>query len=530
MIRLKVRTLAILMVLLVTAVGIGYIMMPSILYNNKKYDTLLTYFPNDRLVPEALYWSAEEAAPNDSAAGHDMIFIFSNNTSSSGSETREQTLYAISQLERLVSEYDEHTYTSKYRIDTAARMNMARYKLAAKYMRIGEWEQAETMFQQVDQTSQQDWYKKRAVENIELLATRHADYAANQPLSLTGQVRIGAQPAAHVYVILRTKDDNSWYSPPFGHYPIVMTDDQGHYRFTEIPPGDYNVGVGISAEALDGYFLTDNLTEYVTVSEGLTAQYDVQFVPRLTVISPINGEKLDDRGRIHFEWEPYPGAAYYQLAVTSIHYRPDGSAEGTSTTSLTEKWEQTSADYSIETLRTYPRGFGKSYTASEGLWISTSSLLGAVYPGGDFVWHVDAYDGQGLKISSSSGYYTASLQNLAPFFSLDDSTQLAGDRYVLQGKYEQAVAAYEEDLDQPHALRALGLMHLHGYRQKDVGENSAEEGIKPGIGGDGNRWSSDELIEPEKALFYLKQIPNPSSYDLDLMQQARKLIEASPSR
>lgn len=506
MIRLKVRTIGLILGVMAVLVLIGYATFPQILYNNKRYDALLAMFPHNDLVPEALYWSAQQAAPSDIAAAEDTIFIFHNGSnSSSNGESIEGTRYAISQLEKLVTNFDETTYTSRMNFDKAARMEMARWNLATKYMKVGEWEKAEQLFREIAEKGSDRWRVKESNQYIEVLASRKPEYALEKSLSLTGKVMIGDQPAAHVYVVLQGKDDHSWYYAPFGHYPMVMTDLEGNYRFVDIHPGDYKVGVGISAAELDGYYLTIAQDPTVTIQADQTAQYNVRFVPQLKVTAPVNNQKFEDSGKIRFEWEPYPGAAYYRIGITSMNQLPGGNGTSTSTMSLEDKWEQTSAEYSIDMLRTYPRGYGKSYEHDGGLWISPSGILGLVYPGGNFIWQVEAYDSDDRRISSSSGYYTSPSKDRIPFFSLGTATQLKGDQYVLQGNYEQAIEAYEQELNNPFALRALALMYSHGFSSDDRYHEAEKE---------------KNIGDPAKALYYLQMIANPSQYDLQQMRDA----------
>ncbi len=66
---------------------------------------------------------------------------------------------------------------------------------------------------------------------------------------------------------------------------------------------------------------------------------------------------------------------------------------------------------------------------------------------------------------------------------------------VLQEDYPEAIKAYEQEQDNPYALRALALMTMHGITFDDQGDS-------------------------EKALIYLKKIKNPLPYDYELMVQA----------
>ncbi|MUT64971.1 tetratricopeptide repeat protein [Paenibacillus sp. NEAU-GSW1] len=263
--------------------------------------------------------------------------------------------------------------------------------------------------------------------------------------------------------------------------------------------GEYSIGVGVTPEQVNGYYLSEQEQQslYATIKEGDTAFYDVSFAPQVKVVSPVN-KQLIEGGELVFEWEAYPGASYYQLSITDFMRDGKGKIVGSSSTALDqERWEGTTATYSVDDLRQYPRGYGKSGGGDQKTTIGNSGILGAVYPGGDFIWSVRAYDAKGKLLSSSGGYYTL-LDRVQPFFSLDDEGMLEGDRLVMEGSYEEAIRAYEsESAGNDYALRALAMMALHGITFEDQGD-------------------------PGKALFYLNKIADPSPYDLQSIRSAEE--------
>lgn len=481
MIRIKVKTLAIGSVAIILLLIAAYSLLPSLLVRMEKYDSLLAIFPGSKEAPEALYWAAETTVPNPEEEGRIFIFHESVSYSNGSQNSREQLNDAQGLLERLIDGYPDYRH-----------IDMARSKLAQIYLANGELDQAEPLFREIETTAKDEYRRNEAKTFADLLASRRS--ADNGVPSLTGSVRIGDSPAADTYVVLRRKSDNGWYSKPYGHYPMAMTDRNGEYRFYDISPDEYEVGVGVTAAEVDGYFLTDQDGAAVTISAASTASYDIRFVPKVNIVSPTNKEETGgaDADKIRFAWEPYPGASGYKLSITALERDKDGKVRGTFTVTTDELWREPNAEYDVRTLRTYPRGTGKSGTKDE-VWLSTSGILGTVYPGGDFIWSVDAYDKHGKRISSSSGYYL-SFNSQVPFFSVDDALQLEGDKLVLQGDYEGAIKAYEGEPNNPYALRALALLWMNGFT------------------------SFEDRGDKAKALTYLLKIPNPVKFDYELMQ------------
>lgn len=103
---------------------------------------------------------------------------------------------------------------------------------------------------------------------MEILESRQVDPEVTP--SLKGNVKIGDEPADNIFVVLQRSNNNSWHSPPYGHYPIAITDKEGNYQFSGIGPGQYVVGVGARPEGIDGYYLTENKIKTVEISQEQT--------------------------------------------------------------------------------------------------------------------------------------------------------------------------------------------------------------------------------------------------------------------
>ncbi|GIP34015.1 tetratricopeptide repeat protein [Paenibacillus sp. J2TS4] len=478
----KVKTIAIAGLIFILMMIAAVMVVPGFLLKMEKYDTLLAWFPKSQEAPEALYWSAVEAGERGNPFNPmmDRVQVFPNSSSyvpNSSSFSQSQASYAIHQWERLLSEYPDYRHAEQAKIN-----------LASIYFALRNWPQAERLYEELAASSEQDWTRREAESYLQALQSRQP--RSGEEPSLTGRVIVGGKGVEDVLVILREHESNTHYSNPFGYYPVAMTDQEGIYRFYDLDPDDYEVGVGIGKEMINGFYRNGQEKSHISIRDGSTARYDVAFVPKVETVSPVNRESIDGE-TIRFEWQPYPGASYYSLGITALERDRQGKITGnTSSTWLNEKWEGTSAEYELETLRTYPRGISVSMSQDEE-WISAQSILGAVFPGGEFTWYVDAFDSEDRKISSSSGYFSQH-DSSVPFFIVSDQKQLKGDRYVIQQKYEEAVEAYEKQLDDPYALRALGILWTIGFRYGEAGDKA-------------------------KALSYLERLPNPSRYDYEQM-------------
>ncbi|MGM0884151.1 MAG: hypothetical protein ACQEXQ_24325 [Bacillota bacterium] len=483
MIRMKVKTLILLLAFLLLTAWIGYFSLPSLLYNAGKYDALFKWFPGDERAESALYLSAEAAMQFSSSAGDEHIFIFPSSSSSSGSgSTKEERQFAQSRLEDLLHKYS----TSRY-------INGAKFSLAKLYMWNKEWDKADRLFSELASTANTFYAVEELQAYRSMLNTRNA--IPEKQAALTGKVTIGDKPAADVFVVLHRKDDNGWYSPPYSHYPVAITDEHGVYRFYDIEASDYEVGVGLTPAEISGFYLTQSAQQYVGIAEGKTAVYDIRFVPQVTVVSPVNKEQIAGN-KLRFEWQAYPGAEYYQLSITTINRNKEGKTIGSNTVPLSEEhFQGTTAEYTLKELRGYRSGLSKSMDAEGNVTLSNTGVLGAIFPGGDFIWSVDAYDAKGLKLSSSSGYYTM-LVNTAPLFTLSEEGMLEGDRLVIKGEYEKAIQAYRSEGDNDNALRALARLTYYGITKEDG--------------------------DPAEALIYLQRISVPNESDKDLMKQAQE--------
>jgi tetratricopeptide (TPR) repeat protein len=490
MIRIKIKTLMLILASMILALVIAYNGLPSLLFNAGKYEAVLKLFPNDDKAGMALYYASGEALQMNDFGEDERLYIFPSFTSSSGRGTmKEARADAAARLEQLLDKYS----TSKY-------INGVKFNLARLYMWDGQWDKAETLFRQLSQGPNAFYDVNELQSFLKTLESRHSEPDNHQKLSISGTVTLGDEPAPDVYVILHRKSDNGWSSSVNGQYPTAITDERGQYRFYDIAPDDYELGVGMTPEQVDGYYLTQSEQSYATIADDAQAvpRYDIAFVPQLKVVSPVNKERIDG-DRLRFEWEAYPGADYYQISITTIARDKQGNAMGsTSSPLLDDRHRTTFAEYRMEELRGSINSYGKSIDANGFVRLWHSSILGVVYPGGDFIWSVDAYKADGRKLSSSSGYYTM-LTYAAPFFTVSEEGMLEGDKLVMEDRYEEAIEAYKQDEDKDAALRALARLIGYGFDDKEG--------------------------DLDEALRYVDKIVDPSDSDRQLQADFRKRLQ-----
>lgn len=477
--RLTVRTWAGMLGTLLILVGFGFSQLPSILYYNGYQEALLKWFPNSEYTRPAFNSLAFELYNQTGLGGDTYAFVSSNGWSASSNDntpTREQRNAVIAKLEELLGHFDRSVHSAD-----------VLYNLAKLYFWNEEWERAEELFHEVTLISDNTTFihDKELQQFLSMLDSRHP--RPDTAPSLEGRVEMDGKPVPNAFVMIQRADDMGYHSPPFLDYPMAITDEEGRYHFYSQEPGEYIVGVGLRLEQLAGYHLSETNDQIVTIGKGAKAEQDFRFVPQIKTVSPAIHDVIEG-DTIAFQWEPYGGAAYYKLFITTVMRGKDGKINGSSTAPLSEtKHKGTSAVYSIKELReAYSGGMEKS-SGSDGVFLSATGLLGLLHPGGEFLWSVEAYDAEDSKLSSSAGYYLGE-DTKAPHFRISDKGMLEGDRLVLQARYEEAIEAYEREGNNDRALRVLAKL--------------TEQGITEADG------------DPAKALAYLERIKQPTESDM----------------
>lgn len=487
--RITVRTLAGMLATLLLLIWIGYSQLPSFLYHNGYQEALLKWFPKSEYAKPAINSLAYELYNQTGFDGDSYMFIYPAGWSSSNSSSTvsmEQRKAVIDKLEELLDRYGRTPQTAD-----------VSFHLAKLYMWNKEWDQAERLYKEVKQYQESSDRWGLELEKFSAIVESRKMQPDKTP-SVEGVVRIDGSPVADAFVYLVDTKSIGYHSPPYYDYPMTITDEQGRYRFYDQEPGDYYVGVGLQPEQVAGYHLAQSAEKTVSVKKEAVSPYNVDFAPQLKAISPASGDVIEG-DEITFQWEPYAGADYYQLYITTILRDEGGKYEGSTTTTLTDqKHMGTSESFKLDELSAHVYDAGKYVDEKGDIEFDSQGLLGMLYPGGEFIWSVEAYDSEGRKLSSSAGYYLGE-DALAPLFRISEKEMLAGDRLILEKRYKEAVMAYEREGDNDRALRVLAKLTEHGVTEAEG--------------------------DPEKALAYLKRIRLPNAEDLADMERLKAKLQ-----
>lgn len=478
-VKLTVRTLLQGIVAFVLLCAVAWLTVPGYLLHSHHYSAILRYFPRNWAVPEALYASASELDP-DTMFGPVIDILPGREVAAAGTGiSAAQIKTAMTDLRRLTQNYPGSSHASE-----------AEWMLANAEQVTGNLVGAKATLRKLAASGGP--YADQAQQQLQFYSDTRT-HSPGDSLSLTGTVNAGAHPLSGAFVFVRRYGEHSLTTPAHFTYPGSYTDEHGVFRIYNIPPGDYQVGVEVSPAQVSGYYLPTPASIHVRVPNGpAPAHYAVQFVPKLTVIDPAGGQTAHG-STIRFSWNPYPDAVSYRLSITSI-LQSDNGFQSVST-DIPGLFHKTSATFTRTQLRNTASGGVKD--GEHGL--APGSVLGAVYPHGEFTWAVDAYDAHGKLLSSSRGYYLGVAH--APIFYTTAHGLLPGDKYLLAYQYDKAIQAYKAEGNDPYAFRALGIIALYGA----------------GVHENGN---------PKQALAYFNRIKHPGPDVRQLIQQAQATLTA----
>lgn len=293
------------------------------------------------------------------------------------------------------------------------------------------------------------------------------------PATISGTLtKSDGTPLARAGIFLRAESE-LYHSVRYDSEPYqIVTDPDGHFQFSGVIPGFYQIQLGFSFEQIDGWTWPVQSDDWIELQAGSSVIHDITLQPLLELQSPVNSQVLTG-DTIQFKWEAVAGAAYYNLSTTVddnggrfshiTRQRITGNQVAIPVTEL-----YNSGGFSIA-------GFSTSENGEGWLSVLPASLLGFANPDSRFSWSIDAYDAQGHVITRSNGYRLneETVGNL-PFFYLKSRTMTAADKLVADGKLEEALEAYRKDYtgnpQDDHALKML--IHLlfakHSYT-KDAG-------------------------------------------------------------
>ena len=348
-------------------------------------------------------------------------------------------------------------------------------------MAQGRWEEARQVFEALPRKAEADNRELvgdegpgliRYVEHWETLARgylRQLDALqqnSGATGTLTGQVllaELGLQ-GARVYLIDKAVNED-YYQGHTRALQHVVTGQGGEFAFENLAPGRYALGLGIRPEEVKGYTLQQWQGDIV-VASGATARRDLRFAPTVKLLSPLAGPALS--GRVEFSWIPVPGAASYDLFIGPITRDEQGGITASYTTLL--KTGITSSRLNLDLEEEMARNRFSGGIAHNDRGVNPLSILGLLYYGGEYTWGVYANDARGSRISDSSGYGFYMAQKELPLFKVAEAKLSAADKLLLDRKYDEAIAAYRQQLDEKpgdtHALLILARLHQYGSRME----------------------------------------------------------------
>lgn len=341
------------------------------------------------------------------------------------------------------------------------------------------WEEARQVFEALPRKAEDDnselWRDEgpELISNVEHWETMARGYlrqldALRQNTGaagmLSGQVlldELGLQ-GARVYLIDKAVNED-YYQGHTRSLQNVVTGLGGEFVFENLAPGRYALGLGVRPGKVKGYTLQQWKGDIV-VTSGATARRDLRFAPTVKLLSPLAGPALS--GRVEFSWIPVPGAASYDLFIGPVTRDDQGAISATYTTLL--KTGLTGSRVTLDLEEEMARNCFSGGIAHSDTGVNPLSILGLLYYGGEYTWGVYAKDASGNRISDSSGYSFYMAQKELPLFKVDEVKLSAADKLLLARKYDQAIAAYLQQLEKnpgdAHALLILARLHQYGPR------------------------------------------------------------------
>jgi tetratricopeptide (TPR) repeat protein len=291
-------------------------------------------------------------------------------------------------------------------------------------------------------------------------------------------------------VFLRKKNDlnhSLLLSEPYQ----MLTDANGWYHFVGVEPGRYQLGIGLNYEQIDGRTWPVESEDWVEVAPESKQRIDVTLQPLIQLTTPVNNDEIRD-DMIYFEWEAIPEAAYYKLNI-GIEF-----GSGSMMTAMDDHIAGNSLRVAVQDL--YDLRIGLSYEDPyDWMTVSPESVLGYSNPEAPYFWLVDAYKEDGTKLTSSSGYrLNERTMGYLPYFLLKGRELTPEDRLVRERKYDEALAAYSDNVgsnpEDIHSLRMkLRLLQIKDQLSEDAENTSSEETLA----------TLQEMIERHPAPTYL---------------------------
>lgn len=485
-IHLKLGTLVVFAFTAVMLAVIAYVFAPLWLMNSRAYSAFASVFALSPYSPQVLLQAAQNMDPTP---GPNFAYIFpGNDMASSGSPVPQaKAKQAKEYLDILITNYPNSTYAQTAR---SLRVQINE--------QLGNWAGA---IQELRQEVAFSPGLSRSDAVVQLKRLTETQSAKQDP-QVMGRVTAEGAPIPYAYVFLRPiGESNVFQTDAVSQYIGAFSDSHGVYRISGVAPGRYQVCVGVKTQQVAGFFLPLPQNESIVAAQGKVTTYNLPFVSRVGLTDPTGGVTVSGPS-LRFSWKPYPHAAYYKLSITDYINLSATDFDSVSVP-LKGRYEGTHATFSVSSLRDILPGVaydspGGSKSAST---LAPASALGLVYPGGEFSWDVNAYDANGKLLSSSHSVYIGLPDKTVPVFHLSTSGQLQGERLLLQHQQAAAIRAFQSEIPNPYALRALAVLALYGHGMNSTSREGAAQ-----------------------ALAYLNQIPNRTPTILQLVKDAKRQL------
>lgn len=306
----------------------------------------------------------------------------------------------------------------------------------------------------------------QAAKQLELIEAREQGFAF---AACSGSFSRDGIAVPHIKVFLnpvRYEDGSHVHSGSMSYAYTATTDSSGTFRFDTVLPGSYDLIFGFSIEQA-GYFGDFELPEIVELAPGQAAEYHIMASERISISQPQGLVELPYGSELKLSWDPVPEAYEYLISCRI----PSGSSDDPWSSSISFGLDRTTdSAWSVRTDNRIGSGTTQRYPEDPII------VLGVFYPGAEFVLGISALREDGAIISDSEGFIFRPEANYPlwriqpPDESADDTVVLLeGDSLFLQGRLEEAVAAYRQDSENGGARGRLANTALEYLRGIPVG-------------------------------------------------------------
>lgn len=251
------------------------------------------------------------------------------------------------------------------------------------------------------------------------------------------------KPLAGIPVyLLQGKGANQIHALPY--LPMTFTDSQGNFKFSNLAPGVYNVGIELIQDKFSGSVTITSLNEDLIKLTNENSKRIVNFRirPGIKILSPTIGARYgqESEGLVKFQWEKVENAKYYIVSISpyyenSIYYSSYGFKKH-----IVEKL--TAPSLEIDFKKEDNNFSALEYSSNI---IKPQFIIGWIYPGSKIVWRVQAYDEKDYVIADSFNLIEPDKKN---YFTFNYGELSPGDAKVVEGKYIESIKLYMSELTQ----------------------------------------------------------------------------------